>query len=101
MKRLVRKVRNKIDDSFIAETKDKIKIKIKPFMITRGRTSKSKLTAIRKLSKELLTKFVNETSFEDFIREVGSFRIQIKLKQTLRKIYPLGLYEIRLIEKIK
>lgn len=101
LKRLVRKIRNKIDDSFIAETKDKIKIKIKPVMITRGRTSKARLTAIRKLSRELLTKFVKETSFEDFIREVGSFRIQIKLKQTLRKIYPLGLYEIRYIEKVK
>jgi ribosomal protein S3AE len=101
LKRLVRKVRNKIDDSFIAETKDKIKIKIKPVMITRGRTSKARLTAIRKLSRELLTKFVKENSFEDFIREVGSFRIQIRLKQTLRKIYPLGLYEIRHIEKVK
>ena len=101
LKRLVRKIRNKIDDSFIAETKDKIKIKIKPVMITRGRTSKARLTAIRKLSRELLTKFVKENSFEDFIREAGSFRIQIKLKQTLRKIYPLGLYEIRYIEKVK
>ena len=101
LKRLVRKSKNKVDDSFIGETKDKIKIKIKPVMLTRRKTSKSVLTNLRKESRNILNRYLKEISFIDFIRQVISGKVQGKLQHDLKRIYPLSLYELKVVEKVK
>ena len=101
LKRLVRKAKNKIDDSFVGETKDKIRIKIKPIMLTRKKTSKSILTNLRKESRRILSGYLKETSFVEFIRDIISGKVQGLLKHDLRRIYPLSLYELRVVEKIR
>ena len=47
LKRLVRKAKEKVDDSFEVETSDKVKLKIKPFMLTRQKTSKANVALLR------------------------------------------------------
>lgn len=101
LKRLVRKSKNKIDDSFVVETKDKIKLRVKPFMVTRQKTSRSTLTSLRKISREQLERYIKGNTFVDFIRDVISGKIQGRLKYELKIAYPLSLYEIRCIERVK
>jgi ribosomal protein S3AE len=101
LKRLVRKAKDKIDDSFIAEDKNKIKVKIKPIMLTKRKTSKAILTALRKGSRQVLSEHLKNTDFPNFVRDVISGKIQVKVKQTIRKIYPLSIYDLRIVERVK
>lgn len=99
VKRMMRKGRNKIEDSFIIETKDKIKIRIKPFMITRIKTQRSKLSMIRKTIREFITEKVKTQNFIDLINDTISTKLQRELKGKLKKIYPLVICEFRMITK--
>ena len=101
LKRMVRKAKNKIDDSFVVDTKDNIKIKIKPVMLTKQKTSRSVLTALRKKAREIISNYSKVNSFSNFVREVISNKVQIITKKELKSVYPLSLYEIKSIEKIK
>ncbi len=100
IKRLVRKGRNKIEDSFITETKDKIKVKIKPIMVTRSKTQRSRLTAIRKMAKEFIIEKAKTQSLSDIIQDIISTRTQRELKGKLKKIYPIAVCEFRVITRI-
>ena len=99
-KRLIRKGRNKIDDSFIAETKDQTKIRVKPVMITRTKAQRSKLASIRKRVKELILEKVKTQTFPDLINEAISTKLQRELKENLKKIYPVAMLEFRAMNKV-
>lgn len=101
LRRLVKNSKDKIEDSFIAETKDKVKVRIKPIMITKRKTSKSILTNLRLTSRNLLTKYLSETNFTEFVKEIVMGRIQVRLKHNLKTIYPLSLYDLKSAEKLK
>ena len=97
IKRLVRKGRNKIEDSFITETKDKVKIKIKPLMITRSKTQRSKLAAIKKLAKELIIERAKNQDLSIVMQEIISTKMQKELKGKLKKIYPIAVCEFKAV----
>jgi len=99
-KKLVRRRRNKIDDSFIVETSDKKAIRIKPLVATRGKTTGSVLTSMRKLCRAFLAKTISSMKFEDIIRNVVQKKIQHSLIQQLRRLHPIGACEIRQLELI-
>jgi len=101
LKRMVRKAKNKIDDSFIVDTKDKTKIKVKPVMLTKQKTSRSVLTSLRKHSREIIGNYSKVNSFSNFIRDIISNKVQVITKKELKKVYPLSLYEIKSVEKVK
>ncbi len=101
LRRLVRKGKEKIDDSFICESKDKIRFKLKPFMLTRQKTSNSIITALIKKSREILTKYAKENSFVNIIRDITSNRLQMNLKKSLKDVYPLSMCEIKAVERVK
>lgn len=97
-KRLGRKRRNKIDDSFIAHTSGKGKVRIKPVTITMGRCSKAVQTALRLKVREQLKELVGKYRFEDFVSEALSFKIQKPIKETSKIIYPVKTIDIRVIK---
>ena len=101
LKRMVRKAKNKIDDSFVVDTKDNIKIVVKPVMLTKQKTSRSVLTALRKKSREIINNYSKVNSFNDFVRDVISNKVQVITKRELKQVYPLSLYEIKSVEKVK
>lgn len=99
-KKLMRRRREKIEDSFIVETKDKKIIRIKPLIITRGRTTGSVLALMRKLEKAFIAKTISNSDFDIFVQEVVQKKLQHGLAQLLRHFYPLGACEIRQFELI-
>ena len=101
IKRVIRKGKEKADDSFICETKDKVKVKVKPFFITKNKTKASILTKIRIGIRNIISEYSKETDFEKVIREIISNSLQRNLKQEIKKIYPLTLFEIREFSRIK
>src|SRR3989338_5688722 len=53
VKRVIRRGSEKIDDSFLVETKDNVKYRIKPLLLTRYGTKRSILSAIRAKMREI------------------------------------------------
>lgn len=95
IKRLVRKASNKIEESFVVTTKDNVRYRIKPIVLTRYRANKSVLTALRKKTVEIVTAFVAGMESEALFPSVISHKLQMETKNTLKKIYPVAICEVK------
>ena len=100
IKRMVRKARSKVEDSFIIKTADNIKLRIKPFLITKNRTQKNVLSAIRKEAKNTITKYAEKNKLKDLISGILSGNLQKTVKENSKKYFPVTVSEIRVIKKI-
>ncbi len=95
IKRLVRRQRDRIEDSFIVTTTDNIGVRIKPFAITKNQANNSVGTAIRKAFRAELGRMVSRVTYETLVGDVISRRLQNGLRGILNKIFPLRNCEIR------
>lgn len=102
LKRMVRRGTNYVEDSFVAESKD-AHIRIKPFLVTRRKVSRAVRKALRNKTKKELTSWAKESTTESIFDEVLKNKIQRELSAKLKKIYPLSLCEVRVmnVEKEK
>lgn len=100
IKRLMKKGINKVEDSLILKGKD-CNLRVKPFLLTKNKVSKSIVKSIRKDMKEFLNKEMEKQSFLDIINNVISNKIQRSLREKLNKIYPLIVCEFRRLERVK
>jgi len=100
IKRMVRKGKSKLDDSFILESKDKIKFRVKPVVVTRKKVQKSVLTALRKDLKEFLGQKAKEKDFSNFLNEILFGRFQMETKKKLSKVYPVALFDLRVVKRL-
>lgn len=99
IKRLVRKKRSKITDSFIVTFKDCYAV-IKPLLITISNASKEVSTALRKAVRLEIGRVAQEKNFEDFVVEVIEGKIVLNAKKKISKIYPITNLELRVLEVI-
>ena len=97
IRRMVRKGTNYVEDSFSAEGKD-AKLIIKPFLVTRRKVSRAVRKALRNKAKEELLNYVKERTGEALFDEILRNNLQKILSSKLKKIYPLSLCEIRVLE---
>jgi small subunit ribosomal protein S3Ae len=95
IKRLVRKASKKLEGSFIVKTKDNKTYRIKPIILTRYKANNSVLTALRKGSEELITKYIAGLNSEDVYAQIITHKLQMETKNTLKKIYPISICEIK------
>ena len=100
IKRIVRAGRSKVDDSFLVNTKDGVKIRLKPLVLTRYKTQRSVLTALRKLVEKDFREYIEKENYDKFVSELVSKKLQRDLKRKLGKIYPVGMVEIRIMKRI-
>jgi ribosomal protein S3AE len=101
LKRLVRKGVDRIDDTFPGVTSDGTEIIIKPFIVTRWSASNATLTSIRKAVREQLIQEIAGRDFETLVSEIIGNKLQITLKKSLAKIYPLMAFEIKALQVVK
>jgi ribosomal protein S3AE len=97
LRRMIRKGTNYVEDSFSAECQD-ANLKIKPFLITRRKVSRAVRAALRTKAKEELINYVKDRTAEELFDEMLKNQIQKPLSLKLKKIYPLALCEIRVLE---
>ena len=95
LKRMVKRRREKIDDSFVCKTKDDKIISIKPLIIPNGKINRSVATAIRNTARYNVAKILQTKVFDELISELMSGRFQVKLKEEIKKVYPPRVIEIR------
>jgi len=97
LRRMIRKGTNYVEDSFQTACQD-AEIIIKPFLVTRRKVSRAVRNSLRRKAKEELINYVKDKSAEELFDEVLKNQIQRPLSQKLKKIYPLSLCEIRVLE---
>ncbi len=98
IKKLTRRSTGKIDDSFVLETKEGKKVRLKPMAITINPVTKSVKTAIRKRMLELLAKEVKKLPMDVLVSELLKYKIQMDLKNKLKKIYPVRDVIMRVVK---
>ncbi|MEK6913903.1 MAG: hypothetical protein AABW47_04520 [Nanoarchaeota archaeon] len=97
LRRMIRKGTNYVEDSFSAECQD-AKLKIKPLLVTRKKVSRAVRNALRVKAREELISYVKDKSSVELFSQVLNNQIQKPLSMKLKKIYPLSLCEIRVLE---
>ena len=97
LKRMARKGTSYVEDSFSTECKN-AKLRIKPFLITRKKVSRSVRKALREMAKKELIEYVKDKGSEDLFDEVLKNKLQKPLSLKLKKIYPLSVCEIRVLK---
>lgn len=103
IKRTIKRQRNRIDDSFVAFTKDNVRVRIKPLFVTKTQTNNSVETKIRLTAREIITKQLKNMTYDDIVSDIISSKFTRALKNHLDKIFPLKTCEIRFMgnEKAK
>ena len=95
LKKLSRRRRDKIEDSIVVKTADDMYLQIKPLAVTRGKTTGSILTAMRKLQRAYIATVISKTKTEDLLRDIFQKKLQRNTAQVLKPIYPVYDVEIR------
>ncbi len=99
VKKVIKRVGGKIEDSFTVITKDNIAYCIKPLLMTRHKTYKSTLNDIRLKIREHLTADFKAMDSPAALAAVLQNKLQKDMRDVVKKIYPLSLSEIRKLER--
>ena len=100
IKRVIRPAKEKLDYSYEYSTKDNIKVALKILVLTKAKTKHSILTSIRLRSTEFLKEYFKKTDYKTLIVDLASNNLQKELKNNLKKVYPLSICEVRMMERI-
>jgi len=100
IKRVVRRRHSRIDSTVTIKTKDTKKLVLKPMLITRNRANHSLLTALRQSVREALNSFAAHNNYEDIIKNIIQYRLQLDMRKKLSKIYPLKTFEIKKLDMV-
>lgn len=98
MKRLVRRGRNKIDDSFIVKTGDGKRARVKTITITNSYAPKSVGTSLRQETRKLLKDFISKHKFEQSVDEFLKNSVQKDIRNKIKKIVPVRTFDIRVFK---
>lgn len=98
IKRLVRRGKSKVEDSFTAKTKDGFTVRIKPVVVTNNLVNAGVATKIRALAKEELTNLANNEHVDSFFEILLAQKVQKELKDKLSKVYPLRYVDVRVAQ---
>lgn len=97
IRRIIKRGINYVEDSFSTECKDAI-IKIKPFLITRKKVSRAVRKTLRESARKYIQKYAKNKTSKELIDEILFGRFQKPMSLKLKKIYPLGFCDIRMLE---
>ena len=101
IKRKVRRQKDKLDLSFVCLTKDDILVRIKPMLITNSKTTSQVKTALTKATFANVLTLVRALEYKTLVSDVVNYKFQRALRNTLNKIYPLKLAEVRVLDRLK
>jgi ribosomal protein S3AE len=97
-RRLARRGRSKIADSFLAKTKTGDLIRVKPIIMTRSRTDNETQRALRSKAKQVIRAFTSKYTVETLINEIVNNRMQRFVKDELTDIFPVRSADIRYLK---
>ena len=95
VKRLVRRDRAKIDDSFLSVTSDKKVVRVKPLIITSYKAKKNILTKIRLAARKIIHDVLAQNTFDTILTDLINYKLQRFLRDSVSKVFPIRTCEIR------
>lgn len=98
IKRLMRKGKSKIEDSFDCQTKDAKKLRIKPVVITKSRVNRKTRADLRRQCNALIREGISKLEYENFITALVMEKFQKQLQDDLKKIVPISVCKIRMMQ---
>ncbi|MDP3918552.1 MAG: hypothetical protein Q8Q35_01430 [Nanoarchaeota archaeon] len=101
VKRLVKRAKKRIDDSFVVVTKDETKVRLKPILLVKDSVQRGILSDLRKTTQEFYTKFAKELTFNELLNKVLMGDASKDLKSELKKVYPVAIVDMRMLVKLK
>ncbi len=100
IKKIVRRKRDKLDDSFVLETKERLKLIVKPMLLTNTPTTSSVKKDLRRDLRNLMIRMFKSLDYEDIIRNIIIRKIQNSLKKELNLVTPIRACEIKVLERV-
>jgi len=101
VKRMVRRRSSKVMLSFLATTADNKTIRIKPILLTRGKTKQSIMTSLRRSAQEFINEEAKKLNLSNLIENLVNHRFQVGLKKYLSKIYPVRIVEVKELREVE
>ena len=101
IRKTMRRGKEKIEDSFAATTQDNVKVLIKPVLVTKGRATGAVTVNLRRTMKVQIAKMLSSATFDTVLLDLVNQRFQRALSDSLRKIYPLSVCEIKFFSIVK
>lgn len=95
VKRLVRRGKSKIEDSFVCTTADNKKIRLKPVLVANNKVPSSVATRLRNEIKANIESYVKTVNASDLFDAIVGMKIQKDLKNDFSKIYPIKYVDFR------
>ena len=95
VKKLSKKAKGKVTDTFICETKDNKKVCIKPLIMTKRHASRSQLADVRKKVNEYFVTECKQMSYKDVMLNIVHDRMQKSLRDQLKKVFPTYMSLVR------
>ena|GEM_PF-876774 len=95
MKRIVRRGRSKVSDSFIVRTATGRLVRIKPIIITANHASGGACTAMRLATRQRIKQLIKSMSFDRLVQDLINFKVQRAVKDEVNKTHPVKGVEIK------
>ena len=98
IRRVMRKRTDYVEDSFKAVSIDGAELVVKPLMITRKKVSRAVRKNLRNTARECLVNYMKNKTYIEICSELFSGSLQKELLPKLKKVYPLGFFDLRVFE---
>jgi small subunit ribosomal protein S3Ae len=95
VKRLIRRGRDKIDDSIVVRIGGGRLIRAKPVLVTSTKASKAAQTEIRLIVRKRLRDLYAKMRFDDIVKDIIDMRTQRLLKDVTSKTHPIKSADVR------
>jgi ribosomal protein S3AE len=98
-KRVVRKGKSKIRESFKLKTKDGSAVVLKVVLVTKTKISRGISRTIRKEMRGFIGEKVKNKPFELVLNSIVEYNFQKEIKDRMKKLYPVSSLEILMFKK--
>lgn len=95
IKKMVRRHNDRSDDSFIIQTSDNKKVRVKTLILTAHNTKNSVSTRLKHAMIKKITDDTKKINFGNLVDKLISHKLQMEMKRTLTKIYPVKNFTVK------
>jgi len=100
IKRLVKRAKRRVDDSFVLESKDKIKFRFKPMLLIKASVQHSLQSDLRRKVRDHMDKLCKEKEYSEIVSMILQGNLQKDIKSECRKIHPMLNFDVRALKKL-
>lgn len=95
VKRLVRRNKSRVNDSFEVVSQDGKRLRVKPLLVTKGCVPRSVCAKIQHQVRDWMVRLLARSSLDQFMDDVVSYKLQKELASAMSKTYPVQIAEVR------